>query len=213
VNAGTRTEKPNSGEHHVSISQTVRLGFRGIDHGNCPARAGAQTRRREAAQTLLGEKGLPAGASDADEKLVVYQVEGNEDLRLMAEPGSGAALRRLEPIRHWHDRRHEPSRCSARRSYVMSTTSKLEAAMKRASALILSAALVIAVLPGNAHSAQTGHMAAGSKYHVQNPKGFNPQPDPPSRKFLGGPDTKSLGGPDTKSLGGPDTKRIKGLRN
>jgi hypothetical protein len=95
----------------------------------------------------------------------------------------------------------------------MSTTSKLEAAMKRASALILSAALVIAALPGAPHAAQHADTAAASKYRVQNPKGFNPQPDPPSRKFLGGPDTKSLGGPDTKSLGGPDTKRIKGLRN
>ena len=85
--------------------------------------------------------------------------------------------------------------------------------MKRASALILSAAVVVTALPVAPHAAQYADTAAGSKYRVQNPKSFNPQPDPPSRKFLGGPDTKSLGGPDTKSLGGPDTKRIKALRN
>lgn len=31
-------------------------------------------------------------------------------------------------------------------------------------------------------------------------KRFNPQPDPPTSKFLGGPDTKLLGGPDTKGV-------------
>ena len=88
--------------------------------------------------------------------------------------------------------------------------------MKRTSVAILSAALMFTALSGAAYAAQNSKTravesgtAVGSKYRLQNPKGFNPQPDPPIRKFLGGPDTKSLGGPDTKLLGGPDTKRIK----
>ena len=89
--------------------------------------------------------------------------------------------------------------------------------MKRTSVAIFSAALMFAALPGAADAAQGSKTravepgtAAGSKYRLQDPKGFNPQPDPPTRKFLGGPDTKSLGGPDTKSLGGPDTKLLGG---
>ena len=83
----------------------------------------------------------------------------------------------------------------------------MAAAMKRTTALILSAALVIAALSGAAQAGQNGKTRAmksgtpsSNKYRVQNPEGFNPQPDPPSRKFLGGPDTKSLGGPDTKTF-------------
>jgi hypothetical protein len=76
---------------------------------------------------------------------------------------------------------------------------------------------MFAALSGAAYAAQNSKTravepgtAAGSKYRLQNPNAFNPQPDPPTRKFLGGPDTKSLGGPDTKSLGGPDTKLLGG---
>ena len=88
--------------------------------------------------------------------------------------------------------------------------------MKRTSVAIFSAALMFAALPaayaaqGSKARAVESGTAAGSKYRLQDPKGFNPQPDPPTRKFLGGPDTKSLGGPDTKSLGGPDTKLLGG---
>lgn len=76
--------------------------------------------------------------------------------------------------------------------------------MKHPFATALSAAFLMMTVSGALH-AGASPTAAGT-YRPQNPKSFNPQPDPPTRKSLGGPDTKSLGGPDTKSLGGPDTK-------
>jgi hypothetical protein len=90
----------------------------------------------------------------------------------------------------------------------------VEGVVEMQQAILSAVALIlVAAISASAGSVQAREFKAGTDFQLQgarsrpqNPKTFNPQPDPPSSKVLGGPDTKSLGGPDTKSLGGPDTK-------